>query len=420
MKLVITGVTIADPNSQFNQSTCDVRVESGKLVAIGESLTPEAEDEVFDGAGCFISPGFFDLNCAIGDPGLETREDIQSAMAAAAAGGFTGIAVLPHAEPVLHSKAEVEYILNRSKDSLVNIHPIGAISRNLEGKELAELYDMLQAGAVAFSDGNKPVADDGFMSRALQYAKGVDALLMVYPENREIAGKAQVNESRTSVLLGMKGIPALAEQMQISRDLFLSAYHDTRIHISTISTAGSVALIKRAKRDGAKVTCDVAAHHLVFTEDKLNDFDSNYKVKPPLRGKSDVKALLAGLKDGTIDAVTSQHRPHEIEHKAVEFEIAAYGILGLQTTLPLMVKAGFDAQQIAEKLAIAPRKVLNLEVPKLEVGEKANFSVYSLKETWLYNQDNNRSKSKNSPLLNQQLSGKVKLVYNNDKHETYG
>jgi dihydroorotase len=420
MKLVITGVTIADPNSQFNQSTCDVRVEEGKLVAIGESLSPEAGDEVFDGTGCYISPGFFDLNCAIGDPGLETREDIQTAMAAAAAGGFTGIAVLPHAEPVVHSKAEVEYILNRSKDRVVDVHPIGAISRNLEGKELAELYDMQQAGAVAFSDGNKPVADDGFMSRALQYAKGVDALLMVYPENKAIAGKAQVNESRTSVLLGMKGIPALAEQMQISRDLFLSAYHNTPIHISTISTAGSVALIKRAKRDGAKVTCDVAAHHLVFTEDKLNDFDSNYKVKPPLRGKSDVKALLAGLKDGTIDAVTSQHRPHEIEHKDVEFEIAAYGMLGLQTALPFLVKAGLDAQQIAEKLAIAPRRVLNLEVPKVEVGEKANFNVYSLKETWLYNQDSNKSKSKNSPLLNQQLSGKVKLVYNNNKLETYG
>ncbi|MGN7204637.1 dihydroorotase [Pedobacter sp. SAFR-022] len=420
MKLVITGVTIADPNSQFNQSTCDVRVEEGKLVAIGESLSPEAGDEVFDGTGCYISPGFFDLNCAVGDPGLETREDIQTAMAAAAAGGFTGIAVLPHAEPVVHSKAEVEYILNRSKDRLVDVHPIGAISRNLEGKELAELYDMQQAGAVAFSDGNKPVADDGFMSRALQYAKGVDALLMVYPENKAIAGKAQVNESRTSVLLGMKGIPALAEQMQISRDLFLSAYHNAPIHISTISTAGSVALIKRAKRDGAKVTCDVAAHHLVFTEDKLNDFDSNYKVKPPLRGKSDVKALLAGLKDGTIDAVTSQHRPHEIEHKDVEFEIAAYGMLGLQTALPFLVKAGLDAQQIAEKLAIAPRKVLNLEVPNIEVGEKANFSVYSLKETWLYNQDSNKSKSKNSALLNQQLSGKVKLVYNNNKLETYG
>ncbi|GGC52757.1 dihydroorotase [Pedobacter quisquiliarum] len=420
MKLVITGVTIADPNSPFNQNTCDVRVAQGKLIAIGESLSPEDGETVFDGTGCYLSPGFFDLNCAIGDPGFETREDIESAAAAAQAGGFTGIAVLPHTDPVVHSKAEVAYILNRSRETLVDIHPIGAISKDLDGKTLAELYDMQQAGAVAFSDGNKPVADDGFMSRALQYAKGMNALLMVYPENGSIAGKAQVNESRNSVLLGMKGVPALAEQMQISRDLFLSAYHDAPIHISTISTAGAVALIKRAKREGAKVTCDVAAHHLVFTEELLNDFDSNYKVKPPLRGKNDVKALIAGLKDGTIDAISTQHRPHEIEHKAVEFEIAAYGILGLQTALPMLVKAGLNAQQIADKLSIAPRKVLNLVVPVIEVGAEANFTLYDLKTSWLYDEASNKSKSKNSPLINQQLSGKVKLVYNNNKLETYG
>jgi dihydroorotase len=420
MKLVITGVTIADPNSKFNQSTCDVRVDQGSIVAIGESLSQEAGEEVFDGTGCYLSPGFFDLNCAIGDPGFETREDLQTATNAAQSGGFTGIAVLPHTDPVVHSKAEVEYILNRSKHTLVDIYPIGAISKSLEGKELAELYDMQQAGAVAFSDGNKPVADDGFMSRALQYAKGIDALIMVYPENKSIAGKAQVNESKTSVLLGMKGIPALAEQMQISRDLFLAAYHDTPMHISTISTAGSVQLIKKAKRDGAKVTCDVAAHQLVFSEELLNDFDSNYKVKPPLRGRNDIKALIAGLRDGTIDAITSQHRPHEIEHKDVEFEIAAYGILGLQTALPLLVKAGLDAQQIAEKLSISPRKILKIEVPIIENGATANFTVYSLKESWLYDATTNKSKSKNSPLLNQQLTGKVKLVYNNNKFESYG
>ena len=420
MKLVITGVTIADPNSKFNQNTCDVRVEQGKLVAIGESLQPEAGDEVFDGAGCYLSPGFFDLNCSIGDPGFETREDINSAAAAAQSGGFTGLAVLPNTNPAVHSKAEVEYIRNRAQGKLVDIYPIGAISRNLEGKELAELYDMQQAGAVAFSDGNKPLSDDGFMSRALQYAKGIEALLMVYPENASIAGKAQVNESRTSVLLGMKGIPALAEEMQISRDLFLAAYHDTPVHISTISTEGAVKLIRKAKQDGLKVTCDVAVHHLVFTEERLNQFDSNYKVKPPLRAQSDVDALLEGLKDGTIDAITAQHRPQEIEHKAVEFEIAAYGILGLQTALPLLLTAGLDPQQIAEKLAITPRRVLKMPVPTLEIGAIANFVLYNPDESWTYNQASNKSKSKNSPLLDKQLNGKVKLVINNNKLENYG
>jgi dihydroorotase len=420
MNLVITGVNIADPNSQFNQKISDVRIAAGKIIEIANNLQAAEGEEVFDGKGCFITPGFFDLNCSIGDPGYETREDIQTATAAAAAGGFTGIAVLPNTQPPLHSKAEVEYVLNRAKNNLVDVYPLGAISRDLEGKELAELFDMQQAGAVAFTDGNKPIVDDGFMSRALQYAKGFNALLMVYPENSSIAGKSQVNESRTSVLLGMKGIPALAEEMHISRDLFLAAYNESPVHISTISTAGSVALIKKAKKDGIQVSCDVAAHHLVFTEELLNDFDSNYKVKPPLRAKMDVKALIAGLKDGTIDAVTSQHRPHEIEHKDVEFEIAAYGILGLQTALQLLLRAGLDPQQIAQKLSIAPRKILNLQIPVLEENTAANFCVYSTQERWSYDAAANKSKSNNSPLLNQTLTGKVKLVYNNNQFKIYG
>jgi dihydroorotase len=420
MNLLLTGVTIADPNSQFNKNTCDVRVENGQIISIENQLEPKEGEEVYDGKGAFISPGFFDLNCSIGDPGLETREDIQSATRAARAGGFTGLAVLPNSLPVVHSKTQVEYIINRANGNLVDVHPIGAISQDLEGKELAELYDMKQAGAIAFSDGNKPIKDDGFMSRALQYAKGFDGLLLVYPENTSLAGKAQVNESATSVLLGMKGIPALAEEMHISRDLFLAAYHDAPLHINTISTQGSIALIRRAKKDGLKITCDVAVHHLVYTEDKLNDFDSNYKVKPPLRSKIDVKALIAAVKDGTIDAITTQHRPHEIEHKDVEFEIAAYGMIGLQTALPLMVRAGFDAQQIAVKLSIAPRKVLGLSVPTIAVDAQANFTVYNLQQEWLYDLASNQSKSKNSPLLNKTLKGKVNLVYNNKQFEVYG
>jgi dihydroorotase len=426
MNLLLTGVTIADPNSEFNHQVCDVRVVQGMIVEIGKALKPQAsaeaqgKEELVEGKGAFLSPGFFDLNCSIGDPGFETKEDIQTASAAAQAGGFTGLAVLPHTKPVVHSKAEVEYIINKAKNNLVDIYPIGAISHDLEGKELAELYDMQKAGAVAFSDGTKPVTDDGFMSRAIQYAKGINGLLIVYPENKSIAGKTQINESKTSVLLGMKGMPALAEEMHISRDIFLATYHQSPLHISNISTAGSVALIKKAKKDGLQISCDVAAHHLVFTEELLNDFDSNYKVKPPLRGKADNKALLAGLRDGTIDAVASQHRPHEPEFKDVEFEIAAYGIIALQTVLPLLVKAGLDAGQIAEKLAINPRKLLNLKVPVIAKGEAANFTLFNLTEKWEYNSRNNFSKSRNTPLLNQTLTGKVRLVYNNNQIQVYG
>ncbi|WP_199137443.1 dihydroorotase [Pedobacter sp. ASV12] len=419
MNLLVKGITIADPNSEFNQQKADVRVEGGKIVAVEKQLSPLKNETVVEASGAILSPGFFDLNCMIGDPGLETKEDLQSGTAAAKAGGFTGIAVLPTTKPVVQTKGAVEYILNRAKNNLVDVHPIGAISNDLEGKELAELFDMKNAGAVAFSEGSKAIADDGFMSRALQYALGFEGLLMVYPENKSIAGKAQVNESKNNVLLGMKGIPALAEEMQLARDIYLATYHNAPIHISQISTAGSVALIKKAKKDGLKITCDVAAHQLVFTEDLLNDFDSNYKVKPPLRSKADNKALIAGLKDGTIDAVTSQHRPHEIEFKDVEFEIASYGIIALQTVLPLLLQAGLDAGLIAEKLAINPRKLLKLEVPVIGIGATANFVVYHPQQEWEYNVNNNRSKAANSPLLGKTLKGKVQLVYNNKQFETY-
>ena len=415
MNLLVKNVAIADPQSKFNNQQCDVRVENGKIKNIGK-LTADKNETVFDAQGAFLTPGFFDLNCVAGDPGFETKEDIQTLTATAKAGGFTGLALLPQTSPVVQSKSQVEYIINRAKNNLVDVLPVGAISQNREAKELAELFDMQQAGAVAFSDGDKALQDDGFMSRALQYAKGFDALLMVYPENKSIAGKSQINESKNSVLLGMKGLPALAEEMHIARDIFLASYNETKIHISNISTAGAVALIRKAKKDGVQVSCDVTAHHLVFTEELLSDFDSNYKVKPPLRGKADVKALIAGLKDGTIDAITSQHRPEEIEFKNVEFEIAHYGIIALQTVLPLLLKAGLDIALIAEKLAINPRKLLNLAVPVIEEGADANFTVFNTAEKWLYNATSNYSKSANNPLLGAELTGKVTLVYNNNQY----
>ena len=416
MNLLVQHVIIADPQSKFNKQQCDVRIEGGKIKSIGK-LSPEKNETVFDAEGAFLSPGFFDLNCVAGDPGFETKEDIETLTAAAKAGGFTGLALLPQASPVVQSKSQVEYIINKAKNNLVDVLPVGAISQNREAKELAELFDMQRAGAVAFSDGDRAIQDDGFMSRALQYAKGFDALLMVYPENKSIAGKAQITESKNSVLLGMKGLPPLAEEMHIARDIFLATYNETKIHISNISTAGSVALIRKAKKDGVQISCDVTAHHLVFTEDLLVDFDSNYKVKPPLRSKADIKALIAGLKDGTIDAITSQHRPEEIEFKNVEFEIAHYGIIALQTVLPLLIKAGLDLNLIVEKLSINPRKLLNLNSSIIEEGIEANFTVFATDKKWLYNSNTNYSKSANNPLLGTELTGKVILVYNNNQYQ---
>ncbi len=419
MNLLVKGIKIVDPNSDFNQQSCDVRVENGKIVAIDQNLIPTSGEVVFEGKDGILSPGFFDLNCAIGDPGMETKEDLDTGTAAAKAGGFTGIAVLPTTNPVVQSKGEIAYILNKAKNNLVDVYPIGAISKDLDGKEIAELYDMKSSGAVAFSDGSKAITDDGFVSRAIQYALGFDGLLMLYPENKSIAGKAQVNESANNVLLGMKGVPALAEEMQIARDIFLATYHNAPIHISNISTAGAVDLIRKAKKDGVKISCDVAAHQLIFTEELLNDFDSNYKVKPPLRNKTDNKALIAGLKDGTIDAVCSQHRPHEIEFKEVEFEIASYGIITLQTVLPLLLQAGLELMLIVQKLAINPRILLQLPIPIIRVGEKANFNIFQPNQEWVYNASHNFSKSNNSPLMGKTLTGKVNLVYNNNQFQKY-
>ncbi|MEE1885941.1 dihydroorotase [Pedobacter flavus] len=417
MNILLKGVIIADSESAFNLQKVDVRIEKGIYTEIGTLDLKSSDKEVISGG--VLSPGFFDLNVVAGDPGIETKEDLVSLQAAASAGGFTGVALMPNSKPVVHNKSAVEYILNRTKEFQVEIQPIGAVSVNAEGKDLAELYDMFIAGAKAFSDGVNPIQDAGFMSRAIQYANGFGALIFSYPENREIAGKAMINESSNSVMLGMKGNPALAEELHISRDLFLAAYHNAPIHISTISTAGSVALIKKAKKEGVQVTCDVAAHHLLLTEEALSDFDSNYKVKPPLRGKADVKALIAGLKDGTIDAITSQHTPHEIEFKAVEFEVAAYGMIGLQTVLPILLKAGLSYELIAEKLGKSPRKILKLETSSINLDSKANFVLYQPDKKWLYDTSNNYSKSSNSPFLNQELTGKVIATYHQKQLKRY-
>ena len=418
MKLLIKNVHIADPQSDHNGRTVDIFIEDGLIKEIGTELTV-AKATIVDGKGGMASPGFFDLNCHSGDPGLETKEDLATLTQAAAAGGFTGIAVMPDTKPVVQSKSAVEYILNRTRDNAVAVHPIGAVSQHLAGKDLAELYDMHLAGAVAFSDGNQPIADDGFMSRAMLYAQGFEGLLLAFPQNPSISLGAQIHESATSVLLGMKGSPALAEEMQVARDLFLAEYHGARVHITNISTVGAVDQIRKAKKKGVAVTCDVAVHHLVFTESALEGFDTNYKINPPLRGKQDVAALKAGLKDGTIDAISSQHMPHEIEYKAVEFQIARYGMISLQTVLPQLLTAGLTPEMIADKLSIQPRAILRLPVARMAVGNAANMVVYQPNEKWMFNEASNYSKSSNSPLFNTELTGKVTFAVLDTKHTQY-
>ncbi len=419
-KLLIQSATILYPQSAFHGKVSDILIIDGKISEIAKKISVSDGDVIkVQAKGQFLCPGFFDMNVNFGEPGLETKEDMISGCRTAAAGGYTGLALMPNTQPPIHSKAEVNFLVSRSKENLVDIYPLGCISHKREGKELAEMYDMQQSGAIAFSDGNRPVSDAGLMSRALLYTKSFEGLIFSYAEDQEIAGSGKMNEGVMSTFLGMKGNPALAEELMVSRDLYLAGYHDTRIHFSTISSSRSVDLIRKAKKAGQKVTCDVAAHHLVLTENELEGFDSQYKVKPPLRTRADQKALIAGLKDGTIDAISSQHTPHEIEFKNVEFEIASYGMIGLQTALPLALKAGLEPELIVEKLALAGRKILGLPVQELESGNSANFIVFDPSEEWTLDEETNASKSSNSPFMGGRLKGKVRLIVNNGQYITY-
>lgn len=411
--VLIKSARVAFPDSPFHNKELDVLVENGVIAKISSRIKADAGQAIiFDAKGQYLAPGFFDLNVNFGEPGLETKEDITSGCATAIAGGFTGVAVHPNTSPSVDSYSEVALIVNKARPLPVDVHPIGALSKKREGERLAELYDMKLAGAIAFGDGNHPVQQAGLMSRALLYSKGFDGLVIAYAEDSSVAGGGKMNEGITSTYLGMKGNPNLAEALMVARDLYLAGYNDAAIHFTTISTAESVELIRKAKAKGIKVTCDVAAHHLVLTDDSVAGFDSHYKVSPPLRTKVDVKALRKGLKDGTIDAIVSQHTPHEIEYKQVEFQIAAEGIIGLQTVLPLVLEAGLTVDQLVEKLALSPRRVLRLPLPEIREGALANLTVFDPSLNWRFDRQTNRSKSGNSPWVGKELKGKVTMVIN--------
>lgn len=413
---LITSAKLILPNHKFNGQHVDILIKDGLIADIGNKITTKDKNiQIIDAADAVVSAGFFDLNANIGEPGYETKEDVRSGTAAAAAGGFTGISVHPNTNPAIESRSEVSLLVNAAKGNLVDVYPIGAISKKREGNELAELYDMKINGAIAFSDGNRSVQQAGLMGRALLYSKGFDGLIISFAQDESIAGGNQMNEGVVSTYLGMKGIPNLAESLMISRDLYLAEYNEAPIHFTTISTAESVDLIKKSKAKGLKVTCDVAAHNLVYTDEEVAGFDSNYKVSPPLRTKNDVKALLKGLKDGVIDAVVSQHTPQEVEFKNVEFHIAKNGITGLQTTLPLLIKAGLSDEQIVDKLVVGSRQVVDVKVPTFDIGEQANLVLFDRKETWTFDEKSNKSKGRNNPLFGTELVGKVKLVANNNQ-----
>lgn len=392
----------------------DILLRNGVIEAIENQIPTPASATVLESPDLCVSPGWLDVGVYSADPGYEHREDLSTAAAAAAAGGFTAMACFPNTDPALHTKSEVLYVKNRAKDLPVHCYPIGAISQDCEGKDLAELFDMHAAGAVAFGDGKRAVQDAGLLLRALQYAKAFNGLIINVPHHKTIAAGGQMHEGVMSTSLGLKGLPALAEELMVQRDLSLLEYSGGRLHIHLISTAKSVALVRAAKKAGLPVTCSVAVANLCFTDEKMADFDSNWKVVPPLRTETDVAALLGGLLDGTIDFICSNHTPWHEEAKNLEFPYADFGMIGLETAFALcqtFLGKKLTINNLIEKLCLSPRRVLGLEIPKIALGQRAEITVFDPTVEWVMEEKDIRSKSRNTPFIGQAFKGRVLGVF---------
>ncbi len=418
MKLLIKNATLIGPGFLPDGKKADIFIENGVITKIGK-VEAVAGAEVIDIAGVCVSPGWLDLGTLVGDPGFEHREDFNTVAKAAAAGGFTEIACLPNTFPAIHSKSEVLYVKNNSKGSPVSFLPIGAISLECKGKDIAEIYDMHAAGAVAFSDGKKPVQDSGLMTRALQYVQPFEGVIINQPLEKSIAPNGQMHEGIVSTSLGLRGIPALAEELMVQRDIYLAAYTGGRLHLHNISAASTVKLVKDAKEKGLKITASVAAMNLACDDHLLNEFDSNFKVMPPIREQSDFEVLRQGLKDGVIDCITSNHTPLDEEAKNVEFPFADFGAIGLETTFALCnthLRNLLSINELVEKLAIAPRKILNLPIPEIKEGARANLTIFDPNKEWTFSQKDIYSKSKNTPFIGWHFTGKVVGIVHNNQH----
>ncbi len=407
MKILITSAQIVDSKSKYHKKTADVLISNGKIDKVGKLADIKA-DKVIDGKGKILSTGWFDMRATIGDPGFEYKEDFTSAADTAFAGGFTGVAVLPNTKPVVQTKNDIKYVLAASQGG-VAFHPIGAVTIDNKGEDLTEMIDLHTAGAVAFSDGKQPIWHTDILLKSLQYLQKFDGLLIDRPEDIHLNMFGVMNEGISSTSLGMKGMPNLAEDLIVQRNLEILAYAGGRLHLSNISSAGAIALIKNAKKKGLNVTCDIASFQTAFTDNDLHDFDTNLKVNPPFREEKDNKALLKALQDGTIDVIVSSHVPQDEESKKLEFDLADFGIISLQTVAADIVRMSqkVDLSLLIEKVTDVPRALLGLSKPTIEVGELANLTLLDPKKVWVLEAKSNQSKSKNSPYWNQQITGKV-------------
>ncbi len=415
MNYLIRNTVILDSGGPHHGERLDLFIKDGKIAEAGKNLVVVEDAIIWDLNGAFCSPGWIDIGAHSGDPGYEHREDFSSLSMAAAAGGFTGLACFPNTDPVVQSKSGIQYMLRQSERLPVDIYPVGALSSNCGGSDLTEMMDMHAAGAVAFTDGKYAVQHAGLMLRALLYVKAFEGLVINRPMDDAISPHGQMHEGFTSTSLGLSGIPSLAEELIVQRDLDLLTYTGSRLLLYNISSARSVELVRQAKARGLSVTASVAAMNLFFTDEDLADFDSNLKVLPPLRSETDRQGLLSGLREGVIDLVCSNHSPLEEEEKKLEFPYAKPGAIGLETAFAaLNTSSGqtLSPEILAEILAIRPRRILKLPCHPIEKGAPANFTFFDVDTEWVFTEQDIRSKSRNTPFIGKTLKGKVLGVLN--------
>ena len=408
MKLLIKQALVVDPNSPYNNKKVDLLIEDGILTKIGKIDTAGADKTVSSSHLC-ISPGWVDSFANFADPGYEHKETLESGAAAAARGGFTDVLIIPNTNPVLHNKAGVEYILHKSQSLPTTIHPIGAITKQAEGKELAEMYDMFENGAVAFSDGQRCIQSAGLLIKALQYVKAIDAVVIQIPDDYSINPSGLINEGITSTQLGLPGKPAIAEELMVARDLALCNYAESKLHLTGISTANSLQLIQTAKKESVSVSCSVTPYHLFYSDEDLANYNTNLKVNPPLRSKKDRDSLRVAVQAGLIDCIASHHLPHESDSKIVEFEHAQYGMIGLETAYAVTNTSieNLTPLRTAELFSLNPRKIFGLDSPTIDINQKICFTLFDPTIEWTPTKEALQSHSSNTPFLGKKLQGKV-------------
>lgn len=409
MDILIRSARIVDTGSPFHNQVKDILVSNGRIKKIGSRLSNSSKAKELKADNLHVSLGWVDMNAFLADPGYEQKETIASGCKAAAYGGFTHICAMPNTNPVIQTKSQIEYVLRKSADEIVTVHPIGAVTHNTEGKDLAEMYDMYAAGAIAFSDGLKPSASAGLVERSLLYAKAFSGLVMNHAEDKTISKNGAVHEGVASTKAGLPGAPALAEEIAVNRDLYILDYTGSKLHLLNISLKTSVDLIRSAKRKGLQVTASVNAYNLMLDENAVADYNTNFKVNPHLRTKADIAALAKAIADGTVDTISSAHQPHDEECKKLEFDKADFGMIGLETCFAVantVLRDKVSLEKIINAFSNNARSILGL-TNKIEEGAEADLTLFNPKLQWTFTETDIQSKSKNTPFIGTPFTGKV-------------